>query len=119
LSQLDVLPLCLTAAGVKPPRDRVLDGADPLPVLTGREPSPHRGFAFGYARAAAFRDGSLKIVRTKPGLPWELYDLASDPGETTDLAASRPADVARLDAAYRQWQVDVARDASPPQRYAP
>ncbi len=34
LSQLDVLPLFLAAAGVQPPEDRVLDGRDPLPALS-------------------------------------------------------------------------------------
>lgn len=119
LSNLDVLPLCLHAAGVQRPTDRVLDGVDPLPALTGREPSPHERLVFGYARAAGLREGALKIVRNQPTQPWELYDLAADPGETTDLAKSRSADVARLAAAYQDWQTAAARDASPPEKYVP
>jgi arylsulfatase len=62
----------------------------------------------------ALRDGRWKIVRRRtrenadPG--WELYDLAADAYETTDLAARRPERVERpaglLEAAAR-------RDARP------
>jgi arylsulfatase A-like enzyme len=119
LSHLDVLPLCLAAAGLPLPKDRVLDGRDPLPALTGAAKSPHERLAFNYGAAFGLRDGNLKLVRPKAGAPWELYDLAADPGETTDLAAKRPGDLARLDAAFQSWMMDVKRDASEPQRMTP
>lgn len=34
---------------------------------------------------------------------WALYDLANDPGETTDVAAGRPDIVRKLDAEYDKW----------------
>jgi arylsulfatase len=34
---------------------------------------------------------------------WELYDVAADPGETTDLAARHPDVVQELSAAYEKW----------------
>jgi len=115
LSQLDVLPLCLTAAGITPPTDRVLDGRNPLPALTGNATSPlHQRLVFHLGDRAALREGQLKIVRDKSTQPWELYNLAADPGESKDFASERPADVARLEAAYAQWQTDVKRDASEP-----
>ena len=51
------------------------------------------------------REGDWKIVRTglrqrKPAAAdlegWQLFDLARDPNETTDLAAAHPEIVARL-----------------------
>jgi len=114
LSHLDILPFCLSAAGVDPPVDRVLDGIDPLPALTGAAGSPHRSLVFEYGKACALRDGTLKIVRSAATKPWELYDLAADPDESTNVADTRPADVARLDAAFDAWVADVKRDASPP-----
>lgn len=114
LSQLDVLPLCLAVAGAKPVAGRVLDGRDPLPVLADGAKSPHERLAVAYAKGTALREGSLKIVRHAADQPWELYDLATDLAESKDLAGARPADVARLDAAFQAWLVDVKRDASTP-----
>lgn len=114
LSHLDVLPLCLEAAGLPLPKDRVLDGRNPLPALTGKAKSPHRRLFFSFARACGLREGNLKLVRPDPKKPWELYDLATDLGETKNLAAERPAEVARLAAAFDAWIADVKRDASEP-----
>lgn len=114
LSHLDILPLCLAAAGAAPDQDRILDGRNPLPALAGTAKSPHQKLAFAYAAGSALREGALKIVRHGAQSPWELYDLARDQGEKNNLAASRPADVARLDTAYQAWLVDVKRDASLP-----
>jgi arylsulfatase A-like enzyme len=114
LSQLDVLPLLLTASGAKAMEGRVLDGRDPLPALTGAAQSPHQRLVFTYRTASALREGTLKIIRANAAQPWELYDLAADPAESTNLARQRPADIARLDAAYQSWFADVQRDASEP-----
>lgn len=114
ISHLDVLPLALAVSGAKPLPGRVLDGVNPLPVLADGAKSPHRQLAFAYNNGTALRQGSLKIVRHAPQQTWELYDLAVDLGEKHDLAASRPNDVARLDAAFTAWMSDVHRDASPP-----
>jgi hypothetical protein len=67
---------------------------------------------FTMRRSVALREGALKIVRSDNKKPWELFDLSSDPGETKDLAAQKPADVKRLDAAFQNWMADVKRDAS-------
>jgi hypothetical protein len=37
----------------------------------------------------------------------ELYDLAADPGETTDLAVPQPAKAAGLRATLDRWLADV------------
>jgi arylsulfatase A-like enzyme len=114
LSHLDVLPLALSVSGAAALPGRLLDGRDPLPALAAGAPSPHRRLAFAYAQGTALRAGDLKIVRHDPQQPWELYDLAADPGETRNLAATRPADVARLAADFAAWLEDTKIDASPP-----
>lgn len=48
-------------------------------------------------RYRLLREGSLKLVETSHGEHF-LYDLAADPGETRDLAAERPGDLARMSA---------------------
>ena len=49
----------------------------------------------------AIRVGDWKLVAAKD-TPWELYDLATDRCETNNLAASEPARVAELEAAWNR-----------------
>jgi arylsulfatase A len=114
LTQLDVLPLCLAAAGAPRDTGRVLDGRDPLPALAEGATSPHARMGFGFDKGAAYREGDLKIVREAPDRPWQLFDLAADVGETRDLASERPAEITRLAAGHRAWLEDVRRDSSSP-----
>ena len=37
---------------------------------------------------------------------WRLYDIARDPGETRDLAAERPEDLAAMQAAWERYARD-------------
>ena len=61
------------------------------------------------AIAAVTNLGNWKIVREKPKKAWQLYDLARDAAESKNLAAERPADVARLNAEFRAWLAAVKR----------
>jgi arylsulfatase A len=117
LSQLDLLPLCLRAAGLPLPMDRVLDGHDPLPALTGAAKSPYSHLVAHLNGAAAVRERRLKIVRPAATAPWELYDLVADGVESKNLADTKPADLQRLAAHYTAWEADVKRDASAPAPY--
>jgi arylsulfatase A-like enzyme len=118
LSNLDVLPLCLRAAGLPAPTERVMDGHDPLPTLNGEAGSPYRYFVSYLTGAAALREGRFKIVRPSASAPWELYDLVANPIESNNLAARRPDELKRLVALYTAWEADVKNDASTPAPYA-
>ncbi len=58
----------------------------------------------GGKRYRALRDGSRKLVETSTGEHF-LYDLAADPGESHDLAAEQPAEVARLAARLEETRL--------------
>jgi arylsulfatase A-like enzyme len=53
------------------------------------------------------REGSWKLIvpdaRNEPKAVVELYDLAADPGETKNLAATEPERVARLTSSLDAW----------------
>ena len=79
------------------------DGLSLMPALTGKGEQSKHDFMYwefpGYGGQQAVLSGSLKLVRTKLSTKTpqtELFDLAKDPGEKTNLATSRPADVAKL-----------------------
>lgn len=97
----DFLPTACELAGMPIPSD--LDGISYAPTLLGKEQRPHRFLYWEFherGAAQAVRMGKWKGVRTQlkknPEAPLELYDLSTDPGETTNLAAKHPEVVARL-----------------------
>jgi arylsulfatase len=107
----DVLPTILEAAGVPFPQHGRYQGIPPskgcsfLPALRG-QPSTDHTLYWEHTGNAAIRRGHWKLVREYPK-PWELYDMATDRAETTDLAALRPNIVRELVAQWDTWAADV------------
>lgn len=59
-----------------------------------------------YGDQVAVRIGDMKAVRQnlktkKPG-PWEVYDIATDPSESQDIAANHPEIVQQAKALLKQ-----------------
>lgn len=122
-AHIDILATLLDACGVAIPGGLLLDGVSLLPLLRGQNvPWPdrtlffqwHRGDVPELYRACAARSQRYKLVNGK-----ELYDTATDPGETNDIAATHPDIVERLLAAYEKWFRDVSatRGYDPPRIY--
>ena len=62
----------------------------------------------------AMRSGDMKAVRPKPDGPVELYDLAKDPGESKDLASSKPELAAEFDQRLRAARTPPRPQKEPP-----
>ena len=96
----DVAPTILQALGFEIPRavqgrsllDLILRGQNDYPDTAYTETYYPR-IHFGWSELAAFFDGRLKYIRAPHE---ELYDLALDPGETNNLAMTRPVETKRL-----------------------
>lgn len=105
--------LAATGAGV--PAEVVEDAFDLLPVWRGvpvaaRPPlfwhfPQHETLAVG--PRGAMRDGDWKLIEDLATGAAMLFDLAHDPGETTDVAAREPARTAAMLAALRAWRQRV------------
>lgn len=107
---LDVLPTCLAAAGAPIASSEGLDGLDLTPFLTGKNTaSPHETMYWRFGEQWAVRNGDWKLVVSKggSGKP-ELYNLAKDIGESTDLATSEPKRVLELQKLYDTWSAQQA-----------
>ena len=112
---LDVLPTAIIAAGGKPESSWQLDGVDLMPYLTGAKTErPHQTLYWRYGPQWAIRDGDMKLVVSKggSGSP-ELYNLATDIGESKDLAAAQPAKVQALQAMWEKWSAEQAPASTP------
>ena len=104
----DILIASSAIAGAKLPEDLVLDGKNPLPVLTGKTTvSPHETFFFQFGNHAALRWGDWKIVRTKPDQPWQLFNLKDDISESQNKASERPDLVEKLNSAFILKQEEI------------
>ena len=98
---VDVAPTLLELAGV-PGLPGEIDGASLLGLAQGRAEAPRVAYVeslatrldFGWSPLVGLRSARWKYVRAPQP---ELYDLASDPGETRNLAA-RPEIVGELEA---------------------
>jgi arylsulfatase A len=112
----DVLPTFAALAGAKAPGDRKLDGIDIWPHLAGKADGKPAHEVFYYYRdlqLQAVRDHEWKLVlgataRNAPGKATssqparpegsvQLFNLKTDIGEATDVAAQHPEVVSRLE----------------------
>jgi arylsulfatase A-like enzyme len=114
--QLDLTATALAAAGVKVKSGPSLDGVNLLPFLAGAKTgSPHAALYWRFGEQMAIRAGDWKLVRydlnadTRTGARNQavtaarLYNLASDIGETNDLAAVMPDRVKELQSRWNEW----------------
>lgn len=100
----DLLIACSQLAGATLPEKLVLDGKNPLPVLTRGARTPHPSFFFIYKSHAALRQGDWKIVRENPKQPWRLFNLKRDMAESVNLADQFPDKVSDLVLEMQTWQ---------------
>ena len=101
----DWFPTLTSIASGKLPQGQTLDGVDMGPLLQGEESVLREDPMFwsfgGYGGIIAIREGNWKAVRLdvnrkNPG-DWELYDLATDPTESNNVASVHPEIVKRLE----------------------
>ena len=94
---IDLLPTLTKLAGSGPPTDRVIDGADIWPLMSGSAGavSPHNPYyVYDSASLEGVISGQWKLRPLKSGT--SLYNLASDIQEQTDVAAANPSVVTQL-----------------------
>lgn len=127
VSSPDFFPTLLEAAGVPPADGQILDGRSLVPLLQGGT-FPERALFWHYphygnqggAPAAAVRRGDWKLIEWQEDGRLELFNLAADLGEQTDLAPREPDRAARLREELHAWQRQVgARFPAPNPAYDP
>lgn len=109
---VDMLPTLAGLAGAPLTGTKPLDGLDVWATLSTGAPSPRTEVVYNIGPfLAGLRQGDWKLVwRTTLPSQVELFNLATDPYEKTDLAAKEPAKVAEL-----QRRVEaLAREGRPP-----
>ncbi len=111
----DFLPTILQLAAIAPPPDIALDGDSIVPELQGLQTQVTRPLVWHYPHyhgsewtpGAAFRVGDWKLLEFYEFGDAELYHLATDPGEQTNLAEQEPDRLADLRQQLRKWQQNL------------
>ncbi len=93
---VDWMPTLTKLVGYKPARDLKWDGMDVWPLITGRVANPPaRTIYWKFGGGFAIRRGDWKLIVRGRGKA-ELFNLAEDPYEKTNLAARHSDRVAEL-----------------------
>ncbi len=117
---IDWLPTLASVAGANPGPEQKMDGVDLSPLLFGGEKAsiPERDLYWLWGNPPgrrALRRGDWKIVRYAGGEPkspadWQLFNLAEDPKEKTNVAGKHPELLKKLHEAYLEQR---SRDQVP------
>ena len=113
----DLMATCAEIIGEKLPDNAGEDSVSILPALLGTAKGPVREATIHQApnRDLAIRQGPWKLILAKGGKR-ELYNLQTDLGETSDVAAANPELVARLNALLEKYTADGRSTAGAPQK---
>jgi len=100
VAHIDVMPTLAAAAGAALPEGVAIDGVDLLPIATGdgsiERPDDAIYWQSGHYQVVRAGDWKLQ-VNGRLNKKW-LFDLANDPTEQANLAASNPVKLAELEA---------------------
>ena len=111
---VDLFHTIAAAAGAEVPNDRTLEGVDLIPFINGTADGvPHETLFWREGGHQTVLHRGWKLIRADlPDERW-LFDLAADPTEQTNLAATRPAKVAELEALLAAHNAEQAEPLWP------
>ena len=109
VSTMDMMPTLVDLLHL--PKDSqlgVVDGESIKSLLHGKKPTRSHGIPF-LAKGSALIVGNFKLRNVGGRRPqWVLYDLSTDPGETTDVAAKYPERVEQMAAELTAFTASLA-----------
>ncbi|MBI5767018.1 MAG: arylsulfatase [Verrucomicrobia bacterium] len=109
---IDLMATCVDLSGAKYPAQFAKEKIQPMEGVSlrsafgGNSLNRTQPIFWEHEGNRAIRTGQWKLVSKHPG-GWELYDIAADRSESTDLAAKHPARVKEMSAQYDAWATRV------------
>jgi len=108
---MDLHPTFAKMVGESMPSDRVIDGKDIAPLLLGEEgaKTPYDRFFYQQGgKLAAVRSGNWKLFTNG-----QLYNLAEDIGEKSNVAEQNPDKAAMLQSMLEAFRKDISENSRP------
>ncbi len=116
VSSVDFYPTFAELAGIPLPETQEFDGESLLPVMMGIPPDPERAIFWHYPvyhhdkPASVIRKGNWKLIHHLHNDSHQLFNLAEDIGESTDLSKTHPAKTEQLMNLLDQWREEVGAE---------
>jgi len=105
VSLMDFFSTALAASGIQGPKDRVIDGVDLLPYLTGQnDGAPHKALFWRTDFNKSVRYENWKFIWNSRDSQLFLFDLKNDKAEKINLAPEYPELVRKLMNEINQWE---------------
>ncbi len=107
---IDIMATCVDAAGAAYPSTyaghaiKPAEGVSLLPAFADK-PIEREAVYWEHEGNRAIRVGTWKLVAKGRNGPWELYDMAADRSELTDLAPQQPQRVEKMAAMWDAWAI--------------
>ena len=113
---IDLMPTICSATGAEYPETfaenqiQPVEGTSFVPIFEGESKMPERVLCFDHFGSSAIRRGDWKLVRSNSRYNngvWELYNIAQDRCETSDLIKSFPDKAKKLREEWLDWALRV------------
>lgn len=107
--QLDIFPTALGLAGGKPSKEKMLDGLNIIPLMTGKVYHLNRDALYWrFGTQYAIRKGKWKLVKALQTQETPmLVNLETDPSENVDLSDEYPEIKQELQSNWEKWNAKM------------
>jgi len=122
VTSLDIFSTALAVSKSNRRTDRIYDGVNLIPHLTGETTQrPHVELFWRQGAKTALRQEDWKLLRNPrrgQSNAWELYDLSKDTSEQNNLASTYPEKLTELEQTWKQWNDQMIPPVWSPRRRA-
>ena len=114
---IDLLPTWMDLTGADYPGESkennvpAIDGISLTPTFSDKSLNREKPLFFQFGGGKAVRDGDWKLVARKG--TWELYNLADDRNEKTNLITKHPEKAAEMEKAWNEWNRETSGSKKP------
>lgn len=108
VSSMDMFQTIIDIAGAELPADRVYDGVNLLPYISGKSTSnPHDHLFWQRGFSKAIRDNEWKLCINEEALDTVLFNIKADPYETSDVFKKNESIARQLANVHREWSLQL------------